>query len=351
MKHKNTVLLVIPIVILGLLIILLLMSTPGSYIWVIDEANVLNQTYLVKLCPNSTEKARLQFGQSGAVGVNPRDGTVWAPELNDADGVNYDQVVHVNTQGRVMQRVQGYRTSVLAVDPNDGSVWIALPNETQLLKLDPSGALILQVPDSDGPAAIAVDPRDSSIWVAHHDGDRTLTHLSSQGAVLFATPTSGFFSNTPQQITVDPRNGDVWYVGAHDGSIYKRSYSGELLVHVSGFDRPVSIAINPDNGDIWVADFSVERAGAVVKLSQEGTRIMTRVFDSPPHVVGFNPSDRSVWVGIDGALVKMSDGGETLTVITGFTIPRSIAFYSTADNLVTNLDYIWSCEVSLRSGR
>lgn len=345
MKHKNAVLLIISITILGLLLIIILMRTPGSYIWVIDEGNALNQTYLVKLCPNGAEKVRLRFGQSGAIGVDPRDGTVWAPELNDVEEVIYDQIVHVDAHGRVMQRVEGYRTSILAVDPIEGDVWIALPNEAQLVKLAPSGAPVLQVPGSDGPAAIAVDPRDNSIWVAYY-GAQTLTHLSSQGAVLFVTTTPGYFSNAPHQIAVDPRNGDVWYVGAHDGSIYKRSSLGELLVHTSGFDRPVSVAINPYDGSIWVADFSVKTAGATVKLGANGTRITTRVLDSPPHVVGFNPSDRTVWVGIDGALVKLSDKGETLAVITGFTKPNSLAFYSITDNLSTKLDYIWSCWVS-----
>lgn len=345
MKRRLATIALAAIASLILLLIIWLAWLPISYIWVVDRGEALDQTYLVKLCPNGAQVFRVQFGQSGAVGVDPRDGSAWAPELNDAAGVNFDQVVHVGADGRILQRVGGMRALVLAVDPRDGSPWVALPNEARIVKLDPAGAPRLSVPGSDGPASMAVDPRDGSLWVAHYRGG-VLTHLSSQGEALLTITTPGFFSDAPHQVAVDPRNGDVWHTGAGDGSLSKRSASGELLARAAGFDRPVSVALDPYDGSAWVTDFSLDEQGALVKIGANGERVVTLVLDSPPRLVGLNPADRSLWVGIDGALVKLSATGRIQKTLRGYTRPVSIAFHPNPPGFQARLDFLRSCGVS-----
>lgn len=345
MKHKIAI---IGAALATSLIVLLgiwLAWLPISYIWVVDRGEALDQTYLVKLCPNGSQVFRVRFGQSGAIGVDPRDGSAWAPELNDAAGVNFDQVVHVGADGRILQRVGGMRALVLAVDPRDGSPWVALPNEARIVKLDPAGAPLLSVPGSDGPASMAVDPRDGSLWVAHYRSG-ILAHLSPQGETLLAITTPGFFSDAPHQVAVDPRTGEVWHTGAGDGSLSKRSASGELLARAAGFDRPVSVAVDPSDGSAWVADFSLENPGALVKIGTNGERILTLVLGSPPRLVGLNPADRSLWVGVDGALVKLSAKGKIRKTLTGYTRPVSIAFHPNPPGFQARLDFLRACGVS-----
>lgn len=325
------------------IVLLFLMRISVSYIWVMDAGVFLNETHLVKMCPNGTKIVQVQFGQSGAIGVDPRYGSIWAPELNDIGRVNFDQIVNLDADGNIINRYQGYRTGVIAVDPNDGSVWIGLPNEHQVVKIDSNGNRTLQIAGFPAPASIAVDPRNSSAWIADYSPPSRMVHLTANGVELFRTKTTGFFSNAPHQIAVDPRNGDVWYTGFLAGNVYKLSSSGHLLAEISGFDRPVSVSINPSDGSAWVADFSTEKPGGVVKLDSDGRIARRVILDNPPHIVGVNPFDGTVWVGIDGAMLKLSDEGEIMETVAGFTGPHSIAFVESADDLITRLRFARNC--------
>jgi DNA-binding beta-propeller fold protein YncE len=333
--------LILAVCLIGI-VLLFLIRTPASYIWVMDAGMLLNETHLVKMCPNGTRIIQVQFGQSGAIGVDPRSGSIWAPELNDMERANFDQVVNVDADGNIINRYQGYRTGVIAVDPNDGSVWVGLPNERQIMRLDSNGKRILQMAGFPAPASIAVDPRDSSVWIADSTS-KTVVHLTANGVELSRTKTTGFFSDAPHQIAVDPRNGDVWYTGFHTGNVYKLSSGGHLLAKIGSFDRPVSVSVNPSDGSVWVADYSVEKSGEVVKLDSDGRTILRVILDNPPHIVGVNPFDGTVWVGIDGAMLKLSDEGKTLKTVAGFTSPHSIAFVESADDLVARLRFARIC--------
>ena len=144
-------------------------SQSSTSIWVMNTGDRVGDSHLIKLTVDGQEQWQTQFGQSLAIGVDPRDGSVWAPELGDNQG-NENQVVKLNAHGFVVHRARGYRTDIIGVDPNDGSVWVGLPNENQVAKLDADGVGLLRVSDFDFPSSIAVDPRDSSDWVADGGG-------------------------------------------------------------------------------------------------------------------------------------------------------------------------------------
>lgn len=350
MKHVRTIAVVSSLIILveciiigciiGLALIFLLRA-PESYTWVMDRGTLLDETHLVKMCSNGTEILNVQFGQSEAIGVDPRSGSIWAPELNDRDRVNIDQVVNIDADGTIIGRYPGFRTSKIAVDPNDGSVWVGLPNEAQVVKLNSNGEILLRVAGYSSPASIAVDPRDSSIWVANSHPNH-LVHLDADGSELSRLDTPGFFSNAPHQVAVDPHNGNVWYTGSI-GNVYKISSSGQRLVAVEGFDRPVSVSVDPSDGGVWVADFSVESSGSLVRLDSDGNLIWSVILVNPPLIAAVNPFDGTVWAGVEGALFKLSAEGGILDMMAGFTSPQSIAFVRSAKDVSTKIDYFRTC--------
>lgn len=341
-KRKFIILaLIILVVLVASVALLSLLSTPASYIWVMDRGALLNETYLVKMCSNGTRILQVQFGQSEVLGVDQRDGSVWAPELNDLEGVNYDQIVHIAADGKIVKRCNGYRTGVIAIDSNTGSIWVGIAG--QIVKLNSNGESILRIAGFSFPDSIAVDPHDSSIWIADGLSAGSLVHLDANGTELFRINTTGFFSDSPHQVAVDPVDGDVWYTGFYTGNIYKLSSAGHPLAMSAGFDRPVSVSINPANGNVWVADYSVKTSGAVVRLDSDGKIIQRVILDKPPQIAVFNPLDGTVWVGIDGAMLKLSDKGEIVKTVTGFTIPKSIAFVQIPDDLMLRLKYLITC--------
>lgn len=342
-NRKRVVILTLAIltVFFSAILLFFIRKIPVAYIWVMDAGEEINETHLIKMCPNGTKIVEVQFGQSGAIGIDPQHNSIWAPELNDKKWVNFNQVVKVDSDGNIIKRFQGYRTSVIGVDPNDGSVWVGLPNEQQLVKIDSNGNPILKVNGFPGPASIAVDPRDSSIWVADYSS-KSLTHLRTDGVELSRTESMYFFSNASHQVAVDTLNDGVWYTGGF-GSVYKLSPYGQLLIDVSGLDRPISISISQNDGSVWVADYSVSKSGGVVKLNANGNQVLRIILDYPPRLIGINPVDETIWAGINGAMIKLSKDGEILEIVTGFTKPQSIAFAKVEDKIVTKLKFISTC--------
>lgn len=309
--------------------LLFIFGKPTSYIWVMDSGRLLNETYLVKMCPNGTRLWQVQFGQSEVVGIDGLHGIVWAPELNNTNGVHYDQMVKLDSQGNILDRYQGYGTSTFAVDPNDGSLWIYAHD--RIAKILPDGTLLLRKGEFSAVESVAVDPRDGSVWIADGLFHRNLIHLDANGAKLFEMETPGFFSNAPHQVAVNPRNGDVWFTGFHSGDIYHLSTDGQLLAVVGGFDRPASVTVDSRDGSAWVADYSVDSSGGVVQINSNGKVVRRVVLDAPPHVAAYNPFDGTLWVGMDGSMVRLYASGTIVEQVSGFTVPKSIAFAQNDD--------------------
>lgn len=302
-------------------------SQSSTSVWVMNTGSRVGEFHLIKLTIDGQEQWRTQFGQSLAIGVDPRDGSVWAPELG-ADQRNKNQLVKLDFDGIAVRRVQGYRTGTVGVNANDGSVWVGLPNENQVAKLDADGLELFRVPGIDAPASIAVDSNDNSVWIAAR-GNRSVVKLDSGGTVLFRRTTPGFYSNAPQQLGIDPRDGSAWHAGF--GDVFKLSARGAVLAQVGGFDRPTSVAIDARDGSVWVTDYSVTSSGAMVKLDQDGNKLLRKDLGSPPHVAAVNPQDGSVWVSIDNALIILSSDGEVLGTVSVDGVPRAIVIASAAN--------------------
>jgi hypothetical protein len=62
-----------------------------------------------------------------------------------------------------------------------------------------------------------------------------------------------------------------------------------------------------------------------------------------PHIAAVNPIDSSVWVGVHGAMLKLSTEGAVLQTVTGFTDPKSVAFVPGAYDLMTKLGFLKTC--------
>lgn len=333
------------IFILGLLCIaaLYLIGKPASYVWVMDRGDLKNEFYLVKMCPNGKPLFRIQFGQSEAIGFDPRANIVWATEMGDVDNIHYDQVVKVDSQGNVIDRFQGYRSLILAVDPNDESVWVSTWNTMEqralLTKIASNGKFIRQVEGFYLIYSIALDPRDGSIWAAD-GGNRTLTHISTNGEKLFEMPYVSFFSASPHQIAVDPNNGNVWFTAGE--TVYKLSPDGQILAKRDGFNSPVAIAIDPVTENAWVADFGTPgeefaESGAVSKLDPYGDILLTLDVHSRAYMVGINPFDGTLWAGIDEKLIRYDENGNILGSQPGFNKPQSIIFAKSKNDLSTEI--------------
>ena len=350
MGIKNYKARIIPNILICLLFVAIFYTVgrPRSYVWVMDVGDLKNEFYLVKMCPTGRELFRIQFGQSAAIGIDPRENVVWATEMGDVDNIHYNQVVKVDNQGKVIDRFQGYGSPILAVDPNDGSVWISTWNgvepRTLLTKIASNGKLIRIVDGFYQLYSIALDPRDGSIWAAD-GGSRTLTHISANGEKLFEMPFIFFYSSSPHQVAVDPRDGNVWFTSAQ--TVYKISTEGQILAKRDGFNTAVAIAIDPIMENTWVANFGTAgdefaESGTVSKLDSYGDIMLTLEVHSRAYMVGINPFDGTLWVGIDGEIIRYNDNEKILGRQPGFNQPQSIVFAESGNDLMTEIKCTFS---------
>lgn len=332
-------------------VVLCIIGRPASYVWVMDVGDLKNEFYLVKMCPTGKQLLRVQFGQSEAIGIDLRENIVWAPEIGDVDDIHYNQVVKVDSHGNVIDRFQGYGSPVLAVDPNDGSVWVsawsAMETEGQLAKIASNGKLIRKVGGLSTLYSIALDPRDGSIWAAD-GGSRTLTHISANGEKLFEMPGIFFHSSSPHQVAVNPNNGDVWFTSSQ--TVYKISTDGQVLEKRDDFNTAVAIAIDPFTENVWVANFGTPgdefaETGTISKLDSHADIILTLEIHSRAYMVGINPYDGTLWVGVDEKVIRYDDNGKVLGQQPGFNEPQSIAFAKNEKDLFTEIE----CTISFYS--
>jgi DNA-binding beta-propeller fold protein YncE len=311
---------------------------PASYVWVMDLGQNLDQTRLIKMCTNGKHLWEMPFGQSGAIGYDPNENVIWAPELNDKDHIYYDQLVKINTEGNAIDRIQGYRSSVLAVDPNNGNIWTTRSagslGYSGIVKLAPNGKWLLGkvISPSWLIYTLGLNSHDGSIWIG---GNRKLVHLSQDGEILYETEGVHFFSNGPHQIAVDPRNGEVWYTaGLILDKIVKMSSDGKILFTIDADQRgPIAIAIHPLDGNVWVANYNQRGTGSIRKISQGGEILFD--IQTPQHAysVGINPYDGIIWVGIESGIILLDQNGNLIDVLTGFNQPISFAFGQSKNQL------------------
>lgn len=283
--------------------------TPQTFLWVIDGGETRGDYYLIKMTADGRELWRTQFEQASDLGIDLRDGGVWTNQ-QIVDQNFESRLVKLDGDGTIVRQVQGYESGLFAVDPNDGSLWISLISIGDLVKLNEEGVVTARISGLGQPYALAVDSRDSSLWFV--DGTRRkIIKFDHTGEQLVILDTIGFFSDSPQQIAINPGDGSVWHGGLEN--VFKLSAAGDILAQVSGFDSPIAVAIDANDGTVWVSDFSTTGSGAIVKLDPNGNELFRTDLGSPPLGVAAHPEDGSVWVAIEDGLIKLSPDGFVLT--------------------------------------
>eukprot|EP00521_Asterionellopsis_glacialis_P007292 CAMPEP_0195282540 /NCGR_PEP_ID=MMETSP0707-20130614/1359_1 /TAXON_ID=33640 /ORGANISM="Asterionellopsis glacialis, Strain CCMP134" /LENGTH=624 /DNA_ID=CAMNT_0040341515 /DNA_START=85 /DNA_END=1959 /DNA_ORIENTATION=+ len=296
-------------------------SLTGTFVWFTTDGGLISDHSLVKMTTDGEIIFDVSFGQTGAVSVDPSDGSAWVPNLNRDEAIKFDGT------GEEAVRVGGLRYGISATDPRDGSLWIALPNERILVKLDSDGNELFRTSAEDdvgisAAGAMMVNPNDGTLWVANRlayqdPNSNSITRFNADNSEQqrFATGTGGFFSNAPAQLAVDPNNGSVWYVDSFGTSVRKLFPSGQFELRVDGFgENPLALAIDPQDSSLWVCSKE-----SLVKIDQNGN-ILTKISfgdgQRSSYSVSVHPTDGTVWVGLQsGEMLKLTAGGEEITRI------------------------------------
>ena len=295
--------------------------TLQTFLWVMDLNEQTHEFSLIKLRDDGQELWRRPFEPAFGLGLDPQDDSLWTIQKTAQDFATW--LTNIDGDGQIINQIEADASAnIFALDLNDGGVWINLVNENEIVKLNAEGTMIARAAVSSHPYAMVVNPYDSAIWLAEGDS-RKLIKFNQNGERLVTLDTPGFFSDSPQQIAVDPRDGSIWHGGVED--VFKLSADGAALKQIRGFEGPVALAVDPQDGSVWVADFHSVNSGDIVKLDQNGGELFRLSLDAWPRTLAVHPEDGSLWVGIRGALLKLSADGFILTTVPTVHLPTAVA--------------------------
>jgi len=276
--------------------------------------------------------------------VNPVDGSCWI-----AGG---GTVIHLAADGNVLWQSTGLTVSTdsISVNPTDGSCWVAGPGYSQLVHLDPTGAVLWRsvgqpAPFTSLPAYAAVNSADGSCWMSD-TSNGCVTHLGQDGSVLWSSyyVSSLDFAN-PTVTAVNPADGSSW-VGSYDISTNEGQILGPTIAHLSSagdllwvhwYDQwPFSsISANPTDGSCWISQLNDPAWGRVSlkHLDKDGNELVTGgLWFGNPTCLSVNSTDGSCWVADagDSTIVHVaSDYTPIWTSAPTYSSPSSVSVNST----------------------
>ena len=278
-----------------------------------------------------------------------------------------------------------------------GNLWVFQrkpAGSPQLFKFDPSYKLILQIGDDvighqDKAHGMAVDAEDN-VWISDTNG-ATVMKLSPSGQLLLTLGVRGrrgdWNESTGQRLLWQPvmiafgKNGDVYIGEGHanespndagsddpannvgaarvihldkDGKFINQWYGNS--VGQGKFDSVHGLAIDPTNGDVWIGDREQYR---IVVYSGDGKFLKTMQMRNLVCAIHFD-SQGNPWMasGQDGQFLKLDRNGRVVGAIgngmgigPGQFIEASYWVFDKQDNLYAGDTSVGRVTKMVRAGR
>lgn len=287
-------------------------ATPGPLApWVVDP----DAGALVRLSPDGRDVvlARTDLSEPSSVAVDPGTGLVWVAEPFAGDV----QVLNPTTLAGVT--LPGLGEPFTIAIAGNASGWIC-DLTGSLWHFAASGATVSpgRIGLLANPDGVAIGPRDSSVWVCEHDGNRVRRYDAT--GVPQATGTVP----APSRVAVDSLTGVAWVTAFDRGRVYRLRADGSLVDSLA-LAGPIGLSLDWRRRRAWIADAAGD---AVVVVDMDTGRTVQRITGMrEPRDVAVDLASGEAWVAafLDGAVVRLSPTGVTLTRVAGFAGPYAIA--------------------------
>jgi len=141
----------------------------------------------------------------------------------------------------------------------------------------------------------------------------------SEGDSLIISGFSG-----PYGLSLDASDHGIWVADKNNDQVVKLAQDGTRLLTQQGYDAPISVCSDFVTKGFWVADSTNDR---VIKTKADGEPIHWLYGFDYPSDVKVNPNDSTVWVAdrYHDQVVKLSNDGTELLRLSGFNDPCSIS--------------------------
>ncbi len=296
------------------------------------------QTVIIRGSASDPEGHRLSYSWSTSAGefsgATDVDSIRWkAPES--------PQVVEITLTVTDAQGESASRTISVSVFAELGAIWVADTFNDRVVKMTPTGTILLAIGGFKHPRHLAVNPVTREVWVADTDNDRVVK-LDPDGAQVAVY--SGL--QEPWAIDVYAFNGRIWVAqNADSNQVIQLPRSSpndslNILKTITGLSNPRALSIDQVSGDVWIADTGNDRIVRLVTQAQNfpvhldintasGQFHQTYSDFRRPAALDVYDTDHSCWIAdrLNGRVVKITTGGISMEV-TGFREPTDIAVNS-----------------------
>jgi streptogramin lyase len=127
----------------------------------------------------------------------------------------------------------------LSVD-YQGNVWIADTQHNRIVRLSPTGEVLVDKTDILNPVSPSVNPKDGSVWVAGNN--TTLINLSPTGTKVKEFEVGGAIV----AVTFSPADGGIWIAdmlgASFTGQVSKWTANGEMRF-ANAIPQPSTVSI------------------------------------------------------------------------------------------------------------
>jgi len=254
----------------------------------------------------------------------------------------------------------------VAVDYVSGECWVADTGNNRVVKISPTGQILLNLKDFKSPAGVAVNQSTHECWVAD-TGNNRIKKYSSGGVKLAEkllgtgnpwSPTSITVSSSsssslgwvtlktqitkfsgvdgtlllnvasmksPASASINSSGNATWIADTGNNRIKK--YTTRLEFSLSGFKGPSSVSVNSNTGECWVAD---KDNNLVKKISSSGAVLLSKTGFNKPAAVSVDSADNSCWIADygSGEIVNLDSQGNEIARVGGIASPCAISVKS-----------------------
>lgn len=280
------------------------------------------------------------YNHPRCIAINPDSREIWIADTEN------NRVVRLGPDGSILSVFTGLTApQSIGVYSFDGTVWVIQDSDSnQVIQLSGNGTTIRKsITGFQHPRAIGVDQINGDVWIADTGNNRVVrlkhdipdTLNLDTASLQFVSFFTGY--NRPSALDVYSLQHLCWVTDKFNNRIVQIDQSG-VEKEISGFQTPVDVAVNKRDGSVWVADTGLEK---VIKIFPEirippayniqrdkGSHLEISGYRQPAAVtvndISENSQEWTIWFAEESRLVKVSNTGSVLTIVTGLNAPQSL---------------------------
>jgi DNA-binding beta-propeller fold protein YncE len=205
----------------------------------------------------------------------------------------------------------------LAINQEDGTIWVwnyrSGPSTITHLSANGEQVLASWTISWGWVKRLVVDSVDGGVWPLH-DYNPYLEKYSADGTLMYRL-TSPYY-HWCGDVSPYPEEGTAWITDSGANRVLKVSSQGSEILSLSGFLTPIDVSVNPRDGSAWIADLGHNE---VVKVDINGNELVRVNVGSSPYDIVANPADGGVWVSFypEGPLKRLDSNGYVIAIAQG----------------------------------